>query len=46
MKTHEQRLKTRIRLLLIFFITGLVLSGITAFPVESELSLILQSSES
>ena len=27
-------------MLLIFFITGLVLSGITAFPVESELSLI------
>ena len=40
MKTPEQRLKTRIRRLLIFFITGLVLSGVTAFPIESELSLI------
>jgi hypothetical protein len=40
MKTPGQRLETRIRRLLIFFITGLVLSGITAFPVESELSLI------
>ncbi|MBS1523345.1 MAG: hypothetical protein JST50_20260 [Bacteroidetes bacterium] len=40
MKTPEQYLKIRIRILLIFFITGLVLSGITAFPIESELSLI------
>ncbi|HEY9000401.1 MAG TPA: hypothetical protein VIM89_03535 [Mucilaginibacter sp.] len=40
MKTPEQYLKNRIRLLLIFFITGLVLSGLTAFPIESELSLL------
>jgi hypothetical protein len=40
MKTPEQYLKIRIRLLLIFFITGLVLSGVTAFPIESELRLI------
>ena len=40
MKAPEQCLKTRIRLLLIFFITGLMLSGITAFPIEGELSLI------
>jgi hypothetical protein len=32
--------KKRIRLLLIFFITGLVLSGLTAFPLESELAFI------
>src|ERR1700740_3576408 len=40
MKTPEQRLETRIRRLLILFITGLVISGITAFPIESEISLI------
>lgn len=44
MKTPEQRLKTRIRVLLIFFIIGLVLSGVTAFPIESELSLIATNS--
>jgi len=44
MKTPEQRLKTRIRVLLIFFITGLVLSGVTAFPIESELELIATNS--
>jgi hypothetical protein len=31
------RLERRIRALLIFFIVGLVLSGVTAFPIESEL---------
>jgi hypothetical protein len=40
MNLSEKQLKTRIRLLLIFFITGLVLSGLTAFPIESELALI------
>ena len=40
MKTTEKRLRTRIRRLLIFFIIGLMLSGVTAFPIESELSLI------
>lgn len=46
MKTPEQRLKISIRGLLIFFITGLVLSGITAFPIESELSLIATNNPS
>ena len=40
MDLSEKQLKTRIRSLLIFFITGLVLSGITAFPIETELAFI------
>jgi len=35
----ERKLKKRIRYLLLLFIFGLVLSGITAFPIESELCL-------
>lgn len=34
-----KRLKKQIRVLLILFITGLVLSGITAFPIETELQI-------
>ncbi|MFN3405994.1 MAG: hypothetical protein ACK40G_18005 [Cytophagaceae bacterium] len=34
------KLKTRIRLLLVFFIVALALSGITAFPLEIELNLL------
>lgn len=37
--THQ--LRTKIRFWIILFITGLVLSGITAFPVEYLLSIIL-----
>ncbi len=41
MKTKtEQQLRKRINAWLIFFIVGLVLSGITAFPLETELSLL------
>jgi len=43
MNLSEKQLKTRIRLPLIFFITGLVLSGLTAFPIESELAFISSS---
>jgi hypothetical protein len=35
--TGEHALRARIRLLLVAFIVGLVLSGITAFPLETEL---------
>src|SRR5580692_6432046 len=40
MKTTEQHLRVRIKRWLIFFIAGLVLSGITAFPIETELAFI------
>lgn len=41
MKTQIQlRLKKQIRNLILFFIIFLVLSGITAFPIESELQFI------
>lgn len=39
----EKRLQTKVRLWLLFFITALVLSGVTAFPIESELSLVAGS---
>ncbi len=35
-------LKNKIRLLIIFFIIALVLSGLTAIPIESELQWLLQ----
>jgi hypothetical protein len=35
------KLITRIRLLLVFFIVALILSGVTAFPVETELRSLL-----
>lgn len=38
----EQQLRRRIRLLLIIFIAGLVLSGLTAFPIQSQLELAHQ----
>jgi hypothetical protein len=37
---NEKQLEWRIRILLAVFITGLALSGITAFPIESELSFL------
>jgi hypothetical protein len=36
----ETKLKKRIRYLIVAFIIGLVLSGVTAFPIETELALI------
>src|SRR4051794_1313492 len=36
------KLKRSIKQLILIFITGLVLSGITAFPIESQLSLAHQ----
>ena len=32
----------KVRLLIVFFIVALILSGVTAFPIESELSWLLQ----
>jgi hypothetical protein len=39
MMTDEKKLRRRIRFLIILFILCLLLSGITAFPIESELSI-------
>ncbi|MCP4137401.1 MAG: hypothetical protein GY754_40920 [bacterium] len=39
MKTKEQ-LQKRIKYLLLFFIAALILSGITAFPLEWEMSIL------
>ncbi|MGX7666676.1 hypothetical protein [Flavobacterium pedocola] len=36
----ESRLRKRIKLLIIFFIISLVLSGVTAFPIETELEIV------
>jgi len=38
-KTEYKKLKKRIRYVMIFFITALVISGITAFPIEWELEI-------
>jgi hypothetical protein len=38
----DQKLKTRIRRLLLLFMSLLLLSGLTAFPLEWELSLLVQ----
>ena len=39
MKSNIQILQTRIRSMILFFIFGLVISGITAFPIETEINL-------
>ncbi len=39
---HQRRLLLQIRILIIGFIVGLVLSGLTAFPLEWELNLLAQ----
>jgi hypothetical protein len=41
---NENRLKTRIRIWLALFIIGLALSGITAFPIETELAFLSRHS--
>jgi hypothetical protein len=43
MAEREKKLLFRIRLLIILFIIGLVLSGITAFPIETQLSVAVQN---
>src|ERR1700743_284789 len=37
---NPQKLKLRIRIWIVLFIIGLALSGITAFPIETELHLL------
>ncbi|HYF03582.1 MAG TPA: hypothetical protein VEC36_09430 [Patescibacteria group bacterium] len=39
----EAKLRDRIRFLIIFFIVGLVLSGLTAFPIETLLAITHQN---
>lgn len=39
---EENKLRKRIKYFIIFFIVGLILSGVTAFPIESELAFIKQ----
>lgn len=39
MNAREVKLKERIRNLILLFIVGLVLSGVTAFPIETELAI-------
>lgn len=41
MKAHEEQLKKRIKGWIVFFIIGLILSGITAFPIESQLAIAM-----
>jgi hypothetical protein len=41
MNTKITSLKTRIRLLVLFFMVALILSGITAIPVQTELAAII-----
>lgn len=36
----EKKLRAKIRYYILFFIVGLVLSGITAFPIETQLSIV------
>ena len=36
----EKKLRKRIRNLIVLFIVGLVISGITAFPIETELQIL------
>jgi hypothetical protein len=43
MKPTETQLKRKIKRWLIFLITGLVLSGITAFPIQSELAIAVNN---
>lgn len=40
-KETESKLRFRIKALIIFFIAGLVLSGITAFPIETQLEFLV-----
>ncbi len=41
MNTFEKKIRRRINGLIIFFIIGLILSGITAFPIETQLEFAL-----
>ncbi|MES2543813.1 MAG: hypothetical protein V4548_02930 [Bacteroidota bacterium] len=39
-KENETKLRNRIKRLIIFFIISLIFSGITAFPIETELEIL------
>jgi hypothetical protein len=39
---REEQLRSRIKIVLSFFIVALVASGLTAFPIERELSILVQ----
>ena len=41
-KIEQKQILLKIRLITLFFIAALVVSGITAFPVETELRLLMQ----
>ncbi|RZK54767.1 MAG: hypothetical protein EOO91_15350 [Pedobacter sp.] len=41
MKTEEKKLRFRLRVNIIIIIVGLALSGITAFPIETELAYLV-----
>lgn len=41
---HERLLRKRIRTLVLIFMLGLVLSGVTAIPLESEIDSLVQTS--
>ncbi len=41
---NEQQLRKRIRTWVIIFIAGLILSGVTAFPIETELAFMAKHS--
>ena len=41
---NEQQLRKRIRTWVLIFIVGLVLSGVTAFPIETELAFLARNS--
>jgi hypothetical protein len=43
MKFNSMKLLTKIRLLIVFFMVALILSGVTAFPVETELRWLLNN---
>lgn len=45
MKEREQQLKTKIKSCIIFFIVALILSGVTAFPIESQLAIAINNLE-
>jgi hypothetical protein len=45
MQTTQTQLKKKIRRWLIFLMAGLILSGVTAFPIESELHIAMKHIE-
>jgi hypothetical protein len=45
MKDESLKLRTRVRVLMGFFIAGLVLSGLTAFPLETELFFLRNTAQ-